>query len=74
MKTMNGFILDGDKLEIELSDPKNNSCRGRVAPKDHGTKLIVHNIPFEAIRTFKDSIDPSASGWLRLLTRSLSWL
>ncbi|KAF9344668.1 Multiple RNA-binding domain-containing protein 1 [Mortierella sp. NVP85] len=51
MKAMNGFILDGNKLEIKFSDRKSDSkTKGRVTPKDHGTKLIVRNIPFEATK------------------------
>ncbi|KAF9126695.1 hypothetical protein BGW39_006442 [Mortierella sp. 14UC] len=53
MKAMNGFILDGSKLEIKFSDrstSKGDSKKGRVAPKDHGTKLLIRNIPFEATK------------------------
>ncbi|KAF9432100.1 hypothetical protein BGZ76_011257, partial [Entomortierella beljakovae] len=52
MKAMNGFILDGSKLEIKFSDRSSakSDTKGRVAPKDHGTKLIVRNIPFEATK------------------------
>ncbi|KAI1298109.1 hypothetical protein EDD11_006881 [Mortierella claussenii] len=54
MKAMNGFILDGSKLEIKFSDrsssKNDNKSKSRVAPKDHGTKLIVRNIPFEATK------------------------
>ncbi|KAG0222919.1 hypothetical protein BGX31_008794, partial [Mortierella sp. GBA43] len=49
MKAMNGFILDGNKLEIKFSDRKSDN-KSRVAPKDHGTKLVVRNIPFEATK------------------------
>ncbi|KAF9349882.1 hypothetical protein BGX26_011887 [Mortierella sp. AD094] len=52
MKAMNGFILDGSKLEIKFSDRSSSKSesKSRVAPKDHGTKLIVRNIPFEATK------------------------
>ncbi|KAG0360025.1 hypothetical protein BGZ54_009736 [Gamsiella multidivaricata] len=51
MKAMNGFILDGNKLDIKFSDRRSDSkSKARVAPKDHGTKLIVRNIPFEATK------------------------
>ncbi|KAF8983930.1 hypothetical protein BGZ46_009167 [Entomortierella lignicola] len=51
MKAMSGFILDGSKLEIKFSDRSSKSdSKSRVAPKDHGTKLIVRNIPFEATK------------------------
>ncbi|KAF9929920.1 hypothetical protein FBU30_001079 [Linnemannia zychae] len=53
MKAMNGFILDGSKLEIKFSDrsaSKGDGKKGRVAPKDHGTKLLIRNIPFEATK------------------------
>ncbi|KAF8926504.1 hypothetical protein BGZ58_011124, partial [Dissophora ornata] len=52
MKAMNGFILDANKLEIKFSDrsssKSDSKSKSRVAPKDHGTKLLVRNIPFEA--------------------------
>ncbi|KAF9903176.1 hypothetical protein BX616_001698 [Lobosporangium transversale] len=52
MKAMNGFILDGNKLEIKFSDRSStsNNSKSRTTPKDHGTKLIVRNIPFEATK------------------------
>ncbi|CAO3565600.1 unnamed protein product [Mortierella alpina] len=53
MKAMNGFILDGSKLEIKFSDRSSASdskTKSRVAPKDHGTKLLIRNIPFEATK------------------------
>jgi len=53
MKAMNGFILDGSKLEIKFSDRGTKSeskTKARVAPKDHGTKLLIRNIPFEATK------------------------
>ncbi|KAG0202948.1 hypothetical protein BGX28_004701 [Mortierella sp. GBA30] len=53
MKAMNGFILDGSKLEIKFSDRSSSSeskTKSRVAPKDHGTKLLIRNIPFEATK------------------------
>ncbi|GJJ68797.1 multiple RNA-binding domain-containing protein 1 [Entomortierella parvispora] len=53
MKAMNGFILDGSKLEIKFSDrgtKSENKTKARIAPKDHGTKLLIRNIPFEATK------------------------
>ncbi|KAF9189270.1 hypothetical protein BGZ51_009717 [Haplosporangium sp. Z 767] len=53
MKAMNGFILDGSKLEIKFSDrssTRSDKSKTRVAPKDHGTKLLIRNIPFEATK------------------------
>ncbi|KAF9334647.1 hypothetical protein BG006_001777 [Podila minutissima] len=53
MKAMNGFVLDGSKLEIKFSDrssAKGSASKARVAPKDHGTKLLIRNIPFEATK------------------------
>ncbi|KAG0258745.1 hypothetical protein DFQ27_004474 [Actinomortierella ambigua] len=57
MKAMNGFVLEGNKLEIKFSDrgstsgAKNSEAKGKkTAPKGHGTKLLVRNIPFEATK------------------------
>ncbi|KAG0349230.1 hypothetical protein BG004_000454 [Podila humilis] len=54
MRAMNGFVLDGSKLEIKFSDRTSSSSKSatkaRVAPKDHGTKLLIRNIPFEATK------------------------
>ena len=54
MKAMNGFILDANKLEIKFSDRSSSKSesksKSRIAPKDHGTKLLVRNIPFEATK------------------------
>ncbi|KAF9971065.1 hypothetical protein BGZ73_006026 [Actinomortierella ambigua] len=57
MKAMNGFVLEGNKLEIKFSDrgstsgAKSSEAKGkRTAPKGHGTKLLVRNIPFEATK------------------------
>ncbi|KAG0303342.1 hypothetical protein BGZ98_006779 [Dissophora globulifera] len=54
MKAMNGFVLEGSKLEIKFSDRSSaktdSKSKPRIAPKDHGTKILVRNIPFEATK------------------------
>lgn len=53
MRAMNGFVLDGHKLEIKLSHQGVDAAaevRKQDSSKPKGTKILIKNLPFEATK------------------------
>lgn len=53
MHAMNGFVLDGHKLEIKLSHQGVDAAaevRKQDSSKPKGTKILIKNLPFEATK------------------------
>lgn len=60
IKTMDGFLLSGHKLELKLSTRSGNKGKSSKHSKSaHSPKIIVKNLPFEATR--KDVFELFAS-------------
>lgn len=56
IKTMDGYVLDGHKLQLKLSNRQGGSGKNEAKTKSSkSSKIIIKNLPFEATR--KDIVE-----------------
>lgn len=50
LKSLNGFTLDGHKLQLKISNRVGSKSESKVKKSNKSGKIIVKNLPFEATR------------------------